>query len=362
MKILMSIKKMENMAGGAERVFCTLANGLYQGGHEISLISLDDKTAKSFYPLCGDIPWKKLGLTKDLKKLSPLSFMQALFSLRKIIIHEKPDVIIAFMHSMFVATAFATIGTGIPVVASEHIVPEHYKKRMHEFFLFAVASFFIEKITVISEEVKKLYPAFIQRKTVPIPNPVSFYDVPNNRRNKVILNIGRFTQQKGQVDLIHAFALIAPDFPDWKLRIVGDGTMRPSLESLVKSYALEDRIEMPGIIKDIQNEYSHASLYVVSSLYESFGLATAEAMSTGIPAIGFGNCPGTNEIIEHNVSGLLLEGEDRALALERGIRKLLSSETLRTKMGECARTRIATVFGKDVLDSWQSLLQDVVRK
>jgi glycosyltransferase involved in cell wall biosynthesis len=326
-------------------------------GHDIHILSLDQAVAQSFYPLPADITWKKSGLVKGMKKLTPLSFLRTIVFLKQEIRRENPDIVVAFMHSMFVSAAFAAIGTGVPVIASEHIVPQHYKKRPFEFFLLLLSSFFIKKITVISEAVKELYPAFLHAKIVPIANPVTVYHSVAATREPIILNVGRLAEQKDQKTLIQAFAHLAADFPDWNLRIIGEGELRQNLEELCQKHGLTQRVTLPGVTKDMQGEYARASVVVVSSLYESFGLATAEAMSAGVPAIGFKDCPGTNEIIEDGISGVLVNGSDRVQVLEEGLRNLLSSEEERARMGRSAQKRITEKFGIDVVESWQRLLQ-----
>jgi len=67
--------------------------------------------------------------------------------------------------------------------------------------------------------------------------------------------------------------------------------LREKLEASVEALGLDGRIQMPGAISDISSEHACAQPYVISSLYESQGLATAEALAHGLPAIGFADCP-----------------------------------------------------------------------
>ena len=77
-----------------------------------------------------------------------------------------------------------------------------------------------------------------------------------------------------------------------------------------------------------------SDVFVTSSRFEAFGLATAEAMSYKLPCIGFSDCSGTNELIKNEKTGLLIYAhEDRALALARGISRICSNENLREILG-----------------------------
>jgi hypothetical protein len=117
---------------------------------------------------------------------------------------------------------------------------------------------------------------------IPMPNPLTFpKDISKpmaTKKRRWLLNVGRLYPQKDQAVLLQAFAKIAPEYPDWDLKIVGEGPLRSMLESLVRHLNLEARVFMPGIISDLSEIYQGADLFVTSSRYESFGLATAEAM------------------------------------------------------------------------------------
>ena len=65
--------------------------------------------------------------------------------------------------------------------------------------------------------------------------------------------------------------------------------------------------ELPGHQQDVQREYLRAQLMVTISRYEGLGLVTAEAIAHGLPTVGFGDCPGTNEIIQHCVNGMFVK-------------------------------------------------------
>ena len=96
-------------------------------------------------------------------------------------------------------------------------------------------------------------------------------------------------------------------FPDWDLRIVGEGSLKNELNKKIISLNLSDRVFITDFTKKIESEYIRADLFVVSSIYESFGLVTAEAMSFGLPCLGFDDCPGTNDLIIHKKTGILVK-------------------------------------------------------
>ena len=102
---------------------------------------------------------------------------------------------------------------------------------------------------------------------------------------------------------------------------------------------------------------------MISSVYESFGLVTAEAMSTGLPCIGFADCPGTNELIIHEKTGLLVDSiGGRSSSLASALTRIISDEKFRKILGKTGEKVIKTKFSdKDVADSWEHLLYNVIK-
>jgi len=128
MKLLFAIKFLHDAPGGAEKVLCTLCNKLVERGHDVSILSYDKKGAKPFYQLNPRI--KLIQLNLFAKKTTLLNTIERMRGLRKKTIEINPDIVIGFMHSMFVPLAFALIFLKKKIIASEHIVIEHYTKKI----------------------------------------------------------------------------------------------------------------------------------------------------------------------------------------------------------------------------------------
>ena len=100
------------------------------------------------------------------------------------------------------------------------------------------------------------------------------------------LAVGRFSHQhKGFDLLIEAFHIFAQQDSDWKLDIVGEGVEEELYRSLIQKYHLEDRVIIHPFTNNIQEYYSKAQVYVLSSRWEGFGLVLVEAMAHGLPVI-----------------------------------------------------------------------------
>ena len=362
MKILFAIKTMNTSKGGAEKVLADLTAGLADKGHKLSLLSFDPPKGQSFYPLNKKVHRIALGVGNVERRATFLEFIKRTITIRRAAKRTKPDVVIAFMHSTFIPTSFALLGTGIPVIASEHIVPQHYKDRFWEYMLLRVSLLFVKKITVLSNVIMQTYPSYLRHKMVALANPVlppKQSEIPD-KREKTILSVGRLTEQKDQKTLIAAFAKIKDQIPDWKLRIIGEGELRQELEQQIHNLGLQDSIELPGVTNEISKEYASAGIFVLPSIYESFGLATAEAMMHGLTPIGFADCPGTNEIITHNHDGLLIAaGENRTLSLADAMLELIEDTDKCSELGENAKTSIEKFHPDAIIQQWEDVINSI---
>ena len=362
MKFLFAIKHLASAVGGAERVLCTICSELAERGHEVSILTFDQPDGKPFYRLDDRVKLIDLAIGNAARPARVFETVQRIKTLRHIATTEQPDVAVGFMHSMFIPMAFALAGTGIPTIGSEHIVPEHYRTRRFQFFLLAIAARLIKKITVLSEAIRSSYPASVKAKMVVMPNPIEKpilqTDKVLSKSNHTLLNVGRLDKQKDHATLIQAFSKISPDFPNWQLKIVGDGPLRKDLEELIEALDLQDNVTLPGVTKAIDTEYASADIFVISSTYEAFGLVTAEAMSHGLPVVGFADCPGTNELIENNVSGVLVEPEnDRIEVLAGALSNLIRNPALQERLGKAGQQEIKSRFSTEqVCDQWEALL------
>jgi glycosyltransferase involved in cell wall biosynthesis len=172
--------------------------------------------------------------------------------------------------------------------------------------------------------------------------------------NKQVIAVGRYDFQKGFDMLIEAWRLVYDRFPDWKLKIIGDGEMRNELEILVDKYRLGTFIELKKSISDILPEYLEASILVMSSRYEGFGLVLIEAMSVGLPVIAFACKCGPKDIITHEKDGLLVpEGDIKALADK--IIWMMANEKKRQEMGIHALEKASLYSQEKIMAKWENL-------
>ena len=142
-----------------------------------------------------------------------------------------------------------------------------------------------------------------------IYNPLTLHPgKPSEGNTMRFLAVGRFSRgHKGFDLLIEAFHLFAQHNQEWKLDIVGEGEEETLYRSLITKYHLEDRVFIHPFTNNIQDYYSQAQVYVLSSRWEGFGLVLVEAMAHGLPVVS-SDLPTSKEIM--GPFGLYFKSED----------------------------------------------------
>ena len=309
-KLLFTVNSLSAKGGGAEKILSIVSNELsIKDKYKISVITFDKPNQKLFYNFSSKINIYKLGSFEFFSN-KILKNINRTLVLMIYLIKLQPKVSFGFMHSNYINLSIASIISNSRIIACEHIVPEHYKNRIWEFLLIKFTSKIFDKITVVSNQVKKLFPIELRKKMVVINNvvePIKKKKTLNNTKRKTILSIGRFEEQKNYLTLIYAFNVFQKKKRKWKLKIISDGSQKKDLIKTIKYFKLEKKVEILDYKKDLYHHYKTASMYVCPSIYESFGLTVAEAISFNLPVVAFKSCPGVNELICHKVNGLLVD-------------------------------------------------------
>jgi glycosyltransferase involved in cell wall biosynthesis len=356
--MVFAIKSLNIVGGGAEKVFTQVVNSLVGRGHDIRVLTFDPP-GESFYPLTARVERFDLGFGLVGESTPRSALIRTLPHMRHVVRDAEPDVVAAFMHSMFVPLGLGLLGSGIPVIASEHIGIEHYTDRWLQRALLELTPYVSVAATIPSPLVRDGYPPRLRRRMWPIANPIETVqrDGGESETARTILAVGRLFEQKDHAGLIAAFAQVADAYPDWQLRVIGEGELRPALERQIEQLDLRDRVSLPGATDDVASEYARAAFVAVPSRYESFGLVTAEALATGKAVIGFSDCAGTNELISDEVNGLLVDGTgDRIASLAAGLHRLMGDAALRARLGRAGPNSVAAFDLEAVVDRWEQLL------
>jgi glycosyltransferase involved in cell wall biosynthesis len=185
-------------------------------------------------------------------------------------------------------------------------------------------------------------------------------------RAPLLASVSRLFRNKGQEELLRAFARVRGEVPDaWLLVVGGDaldvhgGSFTAELRAVARELKIDDRVVFTGERADIPRIMAACDVFTMPSREEPFGLVFLEAMAMRRPVVSL-NDGGTPEVVDHGGSGLLSpHGDIEALAAN--IVTLLRDEALRRRMGEHGRARVLEHFtaermARDAAAAYQAIL------
>ena len=222
----------------------------------------------------------------------------------------------------------------------------------------------LDVLVLVSDSLRNFYKKKMKEKGIKcrcvfIPNMLD--DIPKKTSKlteKRIISVGRFSKEKGYVDLIEIFAKFHQTNPDWHLDLVGDGSERNKIVDRIYQHQLTDYIKVHGYLKkkEINELLSKSSLYIMTSYTESFGIVLIEAMSHGIPCLAFTSADGANELIQNNKNGYLIENRDFDEMIHK-MEELANDKNKRLELGKNAREFSLNYSSDIVKKEWLKLLK-----
>ena len=141
--------------------------------------------------------------------------------------------------------------------------------------------------------------------------------------------------------------------------IAGDGEDRGKLEKSIAQHGLASRIKLTGATGDVERTYSQAHLFCLPSRWEGFPNALAEALSHGLPAIGFAECAGVRDLIRDGETGFLAQGNGDAATLTEALRRAMRDADLRGRMGQAAGESMRAYAPEKIFDSWEKFFENL---
>lgn len=192
-----------------------------------------------------------------------------------------------------------------------------------------------------------------------IGNPMTFKsEKVSELKAKTALAIGRFTHQKSFDRLIEAWSKVAERHPDWKLRIVGDGALRPQMESRIARLGLTECIELMDPTKDVESLYADASMYLMTSRYEGLPMVLIEAQSCGLPIVSFTCKCGPRDVVTDGEDGFLVEDGATEVFADR-VCQLIENPGLRKDMGQKASEASKRYNIDRIMSKWVGLFNEL---
>ena len=390
---LMRFGAVVESEGGTEKVLCNMANEFTNRGHNITIICCEKKQGKPFFELSDKVNLVNLNdtgkeikgcvwlrvkreLLKAVGKLDRTEkdkiFIESRYDndyiknrFNKIISDIKPDIIIAYdyLSVLFLKHIMKNSLSTIAMIHND--VDTYFNNNASKLQLNAYNM--VDCIQILNKHKVELVKEYCcNAQVVYIPNAVPQIKNVRNSNNEKIITVGSLTKSIKRPDIIlKAFNTIKNTFPNWTVEIVG-GThdlkqeeYKAELEKYIKNNNLDDMFFLSGRTLNITEKLLSAEIFAFPSKSEAFGLALAEAMSSGLPAIGYKSCPSVNELIIDGYNGFLCDDGIDAFAEKMKI--LMQNKELRKQMGQNAKESIKQFAPEKIWNQWEDLMKKVIK-
>lgn len=355
MKKIVFYYKSMNRFGGVERVIANTMNEL-SSFYDITILTKD--SVKCNFNLNSSIDIVTLNIMQEnSKNRSIKNILKSTIKLKEYLKCNSFD----YIYTATIIESLEVFLTGkenvSKLVATEHgsffasnqiylLLKKIIFPKIHKLIAFTTLDF---------DEYKKLnFP------TVYIPHLVinneNVYNI--DRKEHIVLNVGRLTSDKRQNELIMMWNSLVKsnNVQNWKLVIVGSGELEQDLKNLVKDNNLYNYIEIHESTSHIEEYYKKASIFAFTSKMEGFGMVLVEAMSYAVPCISF-DCPsGPRDIICDGENGFLIPNNDYD-KYQSKLLYLMKNESLRTMMGKKAIENIQSWDNKKIIEEMKKVFE-----
>lgn len=350
---------LPNMSGGgAEQVALTSAKDLIKRGHEVDLVLV--RAEGALLPL--------LPSAVRVVDLNARRMVASLAPLARYLRERKPDALHAVMWPVTIVAILAhrlARSRALLMVSDHTTLSRHVRSwgqrailRWTTSFFYPMADFRVICSSQAADDLATLSGISRGRFEV-LYSPFSPPEIirTNSDAERLwgdceqrIITVGSMKQEKNQALLLRAFAQLG-GHPKAKLMILGEGQLRPALEQLAAQLGVADRVLMPGFAIDPWPYLASADLFVLSSDYEGFGIALAEAMYAGLRVVSTDCMSGPSEMLDSGRYGRLVPCRDAA-ALAEAIEKALAEPAKPERM----RARAISMAGQNMIARYSELL------
>ena len=371
MKILYVIDTIVNW-GGLERVVVEKVNYLAEHyDYEMHIVTVDQGCHPIPYPLSPKVTYQDLGIRfhqqysyHGLYRLYKKVYLYRLFIKRlKCYFQDvNPDVVVC-VRSMLNNAIVRAKGL-VPLVFESHssckgqiiIEPNFFAKLKAKLSILSVKN--AQLVVALTEgdasEWRKINP-----RVCVIPNIVHLNETGeySDCEAESVIFVGRFSKQKNIKSLLEVWKIVHERKPNWQLQIYGGfGEEQDFLLPVIEQMNANIFVHEPT--SDILNKYKENSIFVLTSVFEPFGLVMPEAMSCGIPVVAF-DCPyGPSDIITEGVDGFIIPNHATQLFAEK-VCMLMDNPDLRKKMGKAGIVSSRRYEAKSIMPQWKELFEQL---
>jgi glycosyltransferase involved in cell wall biosynthesis len=338
------------MVGGAEEMVLNLVRRL-PNRYEPSVVCIHHAGPIGEEIARTGVPFTVLGLNPGLARpLDVLKLRDALHGLQPAIVHT-------FLLTGSLYGRFAAMMAGVPIVIGTEVNIYENKRPSHARFerwlmrgtdaviasAASVKDFYVKQVSADPERVEVIYNAVDWSQLETTMTREALRDALGVPQDAIAAGIiARLTEQKAHRVLFDAMAQ-HPGLQQLHLIVVGDGELRDELQQRTEALGIQRRVHFTGARRDLGNILRGVDMFTMPSLWEGLPLSLVLAMGAGLPVVAT-RVAGVPEVVQHNVSGLLVAPGNSA-ELGDALARVAADAGLRRSLGEQARAFVRPRFG-----------------
>lgn len=335
-----------------------LAANFAEHDMDVSITSYEKRP--QFYSVASNVKLNKYNFTNKSKLAEWLCDYRAT---KKYLQKRKAAVAISFLSRCNFMLILAGLFSKTKIIVCDR----NNLLRKYPKYVFDVTCFlyrFADVVCVQTNEMKTFYPQYLQKKIVVLENPLDFDEMAAQcegqsiEKENTVISVGRLERQKDFVTLIKAYKKVAELYPDWKLKIYGQGNRKDELQDLIEKENLTTSVKLCGVTHTPFLEMKKARIFVLSSFYEGFPNVLCEAMHAGLPCISTKCECGPSELITDGENGFLVDIGDIATMSEK-MSLLIDDEELRNRLGRAAEKSTERLEYKTISSKWLEMIQSI---
>lgn len=190
-----------------------------------------------------------------------------------------------------------------------------------------------------------------------IGNPLPPGSFPESAREPIAISIGRYSPEKQLDMMIEVFmeATSVPELGRWRLHLYGEGPDENRIRDKIDASAAAGRVKLCGRVEDVGQITRSASVHLLTSKFEGWGMCIVEAALSAVPTIAFDCAPGVRELVGPGC-GVLVPPGDRVAFVAALREAMYDAEGLRLQ-GEAARHHVAEFAPALITDQWARLIR-----
>jgi len=379
-KIIQVITRLDK--GGSSKIVLSLAKFLNSQGYFVKIISGLTKNPQEDLGRFSSQTGVQIIFINQLRR-SPNLFLDLISFVRlhSIFKKERPQIVHTHTSKVGILGRWAARLASVPIIIHMphgHIFYGYFGKLKTKLFIFLekLIVYITDKIITLTEIGKLEHIRFgiaKEDKFISIHNGIELDEYLNFRVDKLakrkelhfldtdylITTIGRLEPVKGHIYFLEAMKEIVKQLPEAKGLIVGDGSLRKSLEATARKLNILNIANFLGEREDIIEIISISDLIVLPSLNEGFGLVLLEAGILGKPVVA-SKVGGIPDVVLDKKTGILVPTRD-SYALAEAIIGLLKDRELYNDMAKEAKKWVLENFSSDLmLSKFQNLYDDLL--